>query len=308
MVEHTSVLLSEAVSALVRSPSGLYVDATYGRGGHTRAILERLDVSGRLLVMDKDPQAIAHALQLAATDDRVTVAHDSFSAINRWVVELGWQESVDGVLFDLGVSSPQLDEARRGFSFLQDGPLDMRMNPNVGISAADWLNSASEQDIANVIYQFGEERYSRRIAKAIVFSRQQNAFSTTHQLAQVVSQAHPRWEKGKNPATRTFQAIRIFINHELEDIEAGLAQTLDILRVGGRFVVISFHSLEDRLVKKFIANQANGEVWPRGLPVLASAMKRRVKKIGKSIRAGDAEVKQNPRARSAIMRIGEKIV
>lgn len=306
-MSHTSVLLDEAVDALIQVPSGIYVDGTYGRGGHSRAILERLDESGRLLVMDKDPEAVAHAQDLAMVDKRVTVAHDSFAALGQWVDKLGWRTNVDGVLFDLGVSSPQLDEAKRGFSFLQDGPLDMRMNPNSGISAADWINSASEQDIANVIYQFGEERYSRRIAKAIIFSRQQQPFSTTHQLAQVVSQAHPRWEKGKHPATRTFQAIRIFINHELEDVKAGLEQALDVLRVGGRFVVISFHSLEDRLVKHFIVNQSQGEKLPRGLPILTSTLNKRVKKIGKSVRATENEITANSRSRSAIMRIGEKI-
>jgi 16S rRNA (cytosine1402-N4)-methyltransferase len=256
--------------------------------------------------MDKDPQAIAHAQSWAIEDKRISVAHDSFAAMSSWITRLEWQEKVDGVLLDLGVSSPQLDEAMRGFSFLQDGPLDMRMNPNVGISAAEWLSCATEQEIADVIYQFGEERYSRRIAKAITNARQQHPFLTTHQLAAVVSQAHPRWEKGKHPATRTFQAIRIFINHELEDLQTGLQQALDVLRVGGRFVAISFHSLEDRLVKRFIADKARGEKFPRGLPVFNRDIKANVKKIGKAVRAQAAEVDVNPRARSAIMRVGEK--
>jgi 16S rRNA (cytosine1402-N4)-methyltransferase len=298
--------LDEAVDALVLVPNGIYVDGTYGRGGHSHAILEKLDASGRLLVMDKDPQAVAHAQQLAMTDKRVTVIHASFATLEHWVIQLGWRNKVDGVLFDLGVSSPQLDDAIRGFSFLQDGPLDMRMNPDVGMNAADWINSASEQDIADVIYQFGEERYSRRIAKAIVSSRQQQLFTTTHQLAQVVSQAHPRWEKGKHPATRTFQAIRIFINHELEDLQAGLQQTLNVLRVGGRFVVISFHSLEDRLVKRFIAGQHNNEALTKKLLILAGTKHKRIKKIGKSSRATAEEIALNSRARSAIMRVGEK--
>lgn len=306
-MSHTSVLLNEAVDALIQTPGGIYVDGTYGRGGHSRAILSRLNESGRLLVMDKDPEAIAHAQSWAASDKRISVVHDSFAAVGQWIAQMKWTACVDGVLLDLGVSSPQLDEASRGFSFLQDGPLDMRMNPNVGISAAQWLNNAAEQEIADVIYQFGEERYSRRIAKAITTSRQQQPFSTTHQLAVVISQAHPRWEKGKHPATRTFQAIRIFINHELEDVQTGLQQTLDVLRIGGRFVVISFHSLEDRLVKRFIVNNIRGPILPRGLPVISSDLKVRVKKIGKSVRASASEVELNPRSRSAIMRVGEKI-
>jgi 16S rRNA (cytosine1402-N4)-methyltransferase len=306
-MSHTSVLLDEAVDALVQTPSGTYVDGTYGRGGHSRAILSRLNQSGRLLVMDKDPEAIAHAQSWAATDKRISVVHDSFAVMSRWIAQMEGQVGVDGVLLDLGVSSPQLDEAKRGFSFLQDGPLDMRMNPNIGISAAEWLNCAAEQEIADVIYQFGEERYSRRIAKAITTSRQQEPLLTTHQFATVVSQAHPRWEKGKHPATRTFQAIRIFINHELEDVQTGLQQALDVLRIGGRFVVISFHSLEDRLVKRFIVNKARGPIFPRGLPVSSADVKVTVKKIGKSVRASASEVALNSRARSAIMRIGEKI-
>jgi 16S rRNA (cytosine1402-N4)-methyltransferase len=306
-MSHTSVLLNEAVDTLIQTPSGIYVDGTYGRGGHSRAILNRLNESGRLLVMDKDPEAIAHAQSWAASDKRISVAHDSFAAMGQWIAQMQWTARVDGVLLDLGVSSPQLDEASRGFSFLQDGPLDMRMNPNVGISAAQWLNSAAEQEIADVIYQFGEERYSRRIAKAITTLRQQQPFLTTHQLAAVISQAHPRWEKGKHPATRTFQAIRIFINHELDDVQTGLQQALDVLRIGGRFVVISFHSLEDRLVKRFIVNKARGQIFPRGLPVSNHDIKISVKKIGKSVRASTSEVARNSRARSAIMRVGEKI-
>ncbi|MGI9251477.1 MAG: 16S rRNA (cytosine(1402)-N(4))-methyltransferase RsmH [Pseudohongiellaceae bacterium] len=320
--EHTAVLREEAVSALAVQANGFYVDATYGRGGHSKAILEKLGAAGRLLVFDKDPEAISHARALQEQDDRVRVAAAPFSEL---LAEVTHHErdtdtdgtethdtdsqstEVQGVLFDLGVSSPQLDAAERGFSFLRNGPLDMRMNPDAGESAADWINRAEESEIADVLFHYGEERHARRMARRIVKERQTQAITTTEQLANIVKAANPTWERDKHPATRAFQAVRIHINDELEELRQGLEQALTVLASGGRLVVISFHSLEDRLVKKFIATQTKGDSYPRDLPIPQSMLNPRMKPVGKPLKAGTAETESNPRARSAIMRVAEKL-
>lgn len=304
---HHAVLLDEAVTALAVSEKGLYVDATFGRGGHSELILSRLGEEGRLVVIDKDPEAIAHAERLYAADDRVSVIHGSFAALGDIARERGLVGTVDGVLMDLGVSSPQLDDPQRGFSFTKDGPLDMRMDPGSGMSAADWLNSAPEQEISQVIKEFGEERFARRMARAIVAYRKEKPFGTTRQLAEIVAQANPAWEKGKHPATRAFQAIRIHINSELGDLGDALQQAVDVLAVGGRLVVISFHSLEDRLVKRFIRAQEQGPQVPRHIPIRADQVQQTLRAVGKAIKPDAAEVERNVRARSAVMRIAEKV-
>ncbi|KAA0873925.1 16S rRNA (cytosine(1402)-N(4))-methyltransferase RsmH [Nitrincola tapanii] len=304
---HITVLLEEAVDALVTDPAGCYVDGTFGRGGHSRRVLERLAETGQLIAFDKDPQAIEHAQRLAAEDSRFQIMHASFSELEQAMKTRGLSGKVQGVLLDLGVSSPQLDDPQRGFSFQQDGPLDMRMNTQAGESAAEWIARASESEIADVMFQYGEERFSRRMAKAIVNARQQTPITTTAQLAAIVSAANPRWEKGKHPATRAFQGIRIHINRELEEIEQCLDQALEILAPGGHLVVISFHSLEDRLVKRFIRRHVKGdEHLPVDMPVTQAMLRQRLKSLGKAIRASEAEVAANPRSRSAVMRVAEK--
>lgn len=303
---HQTVLRDEAVVSLVTAPDGRYVDGTFGRGGHSRHILERLEPGkGALLVIDKDPSAIAEATTLAQDDGRVSVRRGSFAQLGAFVAELNWLE-VDGVLLDLGVSSPQLDDPERGFSFLRDGPLDMRMDPDSGRSAAQWLAEAEEAEIADVLWRYGEERFSRRIARAVVERRQEQPLESTAQLAQLIDSAVPFKEKHKHPATRSFQAIRIFINGELDDLESALAQSAKLLAPGGRLVVISFHSLEDRQVKRFMRRLAKGPELPRGLPVREADITPDYVLVGKSLRAGKSEVAANPRARSAIMRVLEK--
>ena len=306
-VEHQTVLLDEAITALVARPEGCYVDGTFGRGGHTQAILSRLSDSGAVMAIDKDPAAQDCAEQTFGDDSRFEFVRGSFAELAELVAERGLQGKVDGVLLDLGVSSPQLDDAERGFSFLRDGPLDMRMNPDADISAAEWLATADEADIARVIKEYGEERFARRMARAIVDARELSAITRTGQLAEILAAANPAWEKGKHPATRAFQAIRIFINRELEDLERVLEGVLDVLAVGGRLVVISFHSLEDRMVKRFIREQVRGKPVPRGLPVLEKDIQRRMRSVGKAVKPGAAEVAVNPRARSAVMRVAEKV-
>lgn len=306
-LRHETVLLEPAVVALLGSPSGVYVDCTFGRGGHSQRILQSLNADGRLIAFDKDPQAVAVARERFAADPRFTIVQGSFAQLREAIQAAGLQEKVTGVLLDLGVSSPQLDDAQRGFSFTNDGPLDMRMNPEEGLSAAQWLAVAGEQEIADVIYRFGEERFSRRMARAIVEQRQLAPITGTLQLAEIIKHANPAWEKHKHPATRAFQAIRIYINRELEDLESVLGQSLDILQGGGRLVVISFHSLEDRLVKQFISEQARGDDYPRGVPVQHADLNPRLKKVGKPVKADAQEVESNPRSRSAIMRIAEKL-
>ena len=303
---HHTVLLREAVDALVTDPGGFYVDGTFGRGGHSRCLLERLDEQGRLLAVDKDPEARAVAEQLAAGESRLEFFHGSFAQLPHQLRRMGI-DAVDGILLDLGVSSPQLDDGERGFSFMQDGPLDMRMDTTRGETAAQWLSYADVDDIALVLKEYGEERFARRIARAIVEARSERAITSTAYLAKVVSEANPRWEKHKHPATRSFQAIRIKVNRELDDLQDLLAGAVDMLRVGGRLVVISFHSLEDRMVKRYMRDMARGEFFPAGVPVQDSALNRRMKLVGKAVKAGADELAENVRARSAIMRVAQKI-
>lgn len=303
---HQTVLLHEAVDALVTKPGGLYVDGTFGRGGHSRYLLQKLNDDGRVLGVDKDLAAAAVAHELKESEPRFEFFHGSFARLPHQLRGMGI-DAVDGILLDLGVSSPQLDESDRGFSFMQDGPLDMRMDTSSGETAAQWLSYADLQDIAGVLKEYGEERFARRIAEAIVAAREESPLETTGQLARVVKEAHPRWEKHKHPATRAFQAIRIKVNRELEDLQAFLSVALDLLRVGGRLVVISFHSLEDRMVKRYMREMARGDALPRGVPVMESALNRRMRLVGKAVRASDDEVTENVRARSAVMRVAEKI-
>jgi len=305
--EHQSVLLQQAVDALVTDESGFYIDGTFGRGGHSKRILEKLSGEGRLLVVDKDPEAISEAEKLKQQDSRLIVAHCSFAQIADLADNHGVSGNVSGVLLDLGVSSPQLDEAERGFSFSKDGPLDMRMNNAEGMTAQEWLASAREEEMARVFFEYGEERFSRRIARAIAEERKQTSITGTLQLAELVKQAHPAWEKHKHPATRVFQAIRIHINNELGELEQVLSSIVDILRTGGRMVVISFHSLEDRLVKQFINREQRGDDFPPDMPVTQSQLNPRLKRVGKQVRADVAEVSENVRARSAVLRVAEKI-
>ena len=305
---HQPVMLAEVIDALGVDPAGCYMDLTFGRGGHAVAILERLGPGGRLVVVDKDPEAIAYARSRFGDDGRVSIRQGSFVMLGGIAADAGVSGAVQGVLLDLGVSSPQLDDSRRGFSFRRSGPLDMRMDPGHGMSAAQWLAAAGEREIADVLFEFGEERHARRIARAIVAARREEPIEDTTRLAQIVTRANASWEKGKDPATRTFQAIRIFINSELEELRACLAEVLNVLAVGGRLVVISFHSLEDRIVKRFIRQQAKGDDLPAGLPVTASEQRRpRLRAIGRARRPGAAEVLANPRARSAVMRVAEKV-
>ncbi len=306
-LQHETVLLGPAVEALLTAPDGIYVDGTFGRGGHSQRILQQLSAQGRLLAFDKDPAAVSVAQERFGADRRFEIVQRSFADLREVLEQRGLAGRVSGVLLDLGVSSPQLDDAQRGFSFVQDGPLDMRMNPQEGISAAQWLAEASEQEIADVIYRYGEERFSRRMAKAIVARRQLAPFTQTLDLADVIKQANPAWEKHKHPATRAFQAIRIHVNRELEDLQSVLTQALDLLQPGGRLVVISFHSLEDRIVKTFINEQARGDDFPAGVPIQFADLNPRLRKLGKAVKADASEVAANPRSRSAIMRVAEKL-
>ncbi len=305
---HESVLLQEAVDALDIASDGVIIDGTFGRGGHSQLILKELGSAGRLLAFDKDPQAIAHANEHFGDDERFTIFQDSFAELKERVESLGLSDKVTGVLFDLGVSSPQLDQAERGFSFMKDGPLDMRMNPEQGISAAQWLAKAKEGDIRHILKVYGEEKFAGRIARKIVEMRDEQPITTTRQLAKLIDEAVPgKREPGKHPATRSFQAIRIYINQELSDLEKGLQAAFDVLAVGGRLVVISFHSLEDRIVKRFFKKLAKGDDFPKDLPVRAEDIKPKMKLLGKPVRPDDLEVDENIRSRSAIMRIAEKL-
>ncbi len=300
-------MLDEALEALHIDSGGIYVDGTFGRGGHSEAILRQLGPQGQLLSIDKDPEAVRMALNRFGSDTRFNIERGSFARLKEFVVQRAWSRQVSAVLLDLGVSSPQLEDARRGFSFQNDGPLDMRMDPDTGMSVAQWLAHAQEREIADVIKEFGEERFARRIARAIVEARAVAPILTTLQLTEIISAAVPRREPGKHPATRSFQALRIFINHELDDLSAALQQALDVLTAGGRLVVISFHSLEDRIVKQFFRAQAVGDHFPRGLPVTADQMRPRLRLIGKARYPSEAEINANPRARSAVMRVAEKL-
>lgn len=305
---HITVLLNEAVDALVYNPSGVYIDCTFGRGGHSALILERLSADGRLIAIDKDPEAITYGKQRFADEPRFEIEHGSFAELESFIAKRGLVGQISGVLMDLGVSSPQLDNPERGFSFQQDGPLDMRMDTTRGQSAAEWINNAAESDIADVMFKYGEERFGRRIAAAIVRERAQSPIETTARLSAIVAAANPKWEKGKNPATRAFQGIRIHINRELQDVESVLDQALDVLTIGGRLAVISFHSLEDRIVKRFIRTQVKGdEHLPRSIPFTQDMLRQRLKSLGKVIKAGPDELNDNPRARSAVMRLAEKL-
>ncbi|NVD99134.1 16S rRNA (cytosine(1402)-N(4))-methyltransferase RsmH [Massilia sp. BJB1822] len=305
--QHRTVLLDEAVDALDLAgarANGTFIDGTFGRGGHSRLILSRLGQDARLIAFDKDPQAIATAEQVA--DSRFTIVHDSFATMAAALAERGIG-AVDGILLDLGISSPQVDDAARGFSFRNDGPLDMRMDTTRGMSAAEWLATETEQTLEKVIRDYGEERFAFQIAKAIVARRAVEPISSTRQLAGIVAGAVKTREKGKDPATRTFQAIRIFVNKELEDLEAGLNQAFDALAPGGIMAIISFHSLEDRMVKRFFASKANVEQPDRRLPIRAVDLPQPEMKLLAKIKPSDAEVDANPRARSAVMRVARRL-
>jgi 16S rRNA (cytosine1402-N4)-methyltransferase len=306
-LQHRTVLLDEAVDALDlagQRASGIYIDGTFGRGGHSRLILSKLADGGRLIAFDKDPQAIATAEQVG--DPRFTIVHDSFATMKQALAARGVAQ-VDGILLDLGISSPQVDDAARGFSFRNDGPLDMRMDTTRGVSAAEWLASVPEQQLEKVIRDYGEERFAFQIAKAIVARRAIEPISGTRQLAAIVANAVKTREKGKDPATRTFQAIRIFINKELEDLEAGLAAAYDMLAPGARLAVISFHSLEDRMVKQFLASKAKVEQPDRRLPIRAADLPQPLMKLIDRIKPSDSEVDANPRARSAVLRVAQRL-
>jgi len=305
--KHDTVLLDEAVAALAIQPAGIYVDGTYGRGGHSALLLQHLGASGRLIVIDKDLVAIAHARERYAQDARVFVWHGSFRDFPQALLAAGITDKIQGLLLDLGVSSPQLDDADRGFSFMREGQLDMRMDTSKGLSAADWLNQASDTEIADVLWRYGEERFSRQIGREIVRIRQQTPLQTTTQLADLIASVIRKREPGKHPATRSFQAIRIKVNQELDDVEACLQHAVDALAPSGRLVVISFHSLEDRIVKHYLRDVSTPPSIPRGLPVMPKAIQPPMRLIGKAVRPSEAEVQANVRSRSAIMRIGERV-
>lgn len=311
--EHITVLLHEAVNGLALKENGIYIDGTFGRGGHSRLILSKLSPNSRLIGVDRDPRAIAEAQKIQ--DPRFQIEHNSFSHIPEICEKLNLVGKIDGILLDLGVSSPQLDEAERGFSFMKDGPLDMRMDTTQGLSAAEWLKQVSVEDLTWVLKTFGEERFAKRIATAIVDYNKSAAkngtefLSRTSQLAELISQAVPFKDKHKHPATRSFQAIRIFINSELDELESVLNSALDMLAPEGRLSIISFHSLEDRMVKHFMKKQSKGEDIPKGLPLREDQIQRnqKLKLIGKAIQPSEAEIQANPRSRSAVLRVAERI-
>ncbi len=299
---HDAVMLDEAVDALVTDPDGLYLDATFGRGGHSRAVLKQLGASGRLIALDRDPEAIISGQEMVKEDHRFRVHQSKFSQLESWLNG----EQVTGVLMDLGVSSPQLDQAERGFSFQNDGPLDMRMNPDSGVSAAHWVANTAEADMVSVLREYGEERFARRIAGAICSYREERPITRTVELAGIVRAAIPTWEKGKHPATRSFQAIRIAVNDELGELRLALEQAYTTLSIAGRLVVISFHSLEDRMVKRFMRQKASPKQPPKRLPVPSEPPTMRL--VGKPQKAGSVELQRNPRARSAVLRVAEKLI
>ncbi|HHO70463.1 MAG TPA: 16S rRNA (cytosine(1402)-N(4))-methyltransferase RsmH [Halothiobacillus sp.] len=301
--KHITVMKEEAVAALAIDPSGIYVDGTFGRGGHSRAILEQLGEQGRLIAFDRDPAAIAAGYELAKVDPRFTLVPQPFSSMPKWLAEQGLVGSVNGILLDLGVSSPQLDEAERGFSFMQDGPLDMRMDPTSGESAAEWLAHVKLDELTRVLREFGEERHARRIARHIVATRDERPLTRTLELAQRITEALPTRDRRKHPATRCFQAIRIHINRELDELQTLLESVVELLAIGGRLVVISFHSLEDRIVKQFIRRHSECERDVFGQPVGIAPLRRQ----GKAQRPTESEVRNNPRSRSAVMRCAERV-
>jgi 16S rRNA (cytosine1402-N4)-methyltransferase len=305
---HHSVLLSESVDRLNIDPNGVYVDATFGRGGHSREILSRLGEHGRLVAFDRDKAAI-DAAQPFLSDPRFSIHHCAFANMKVVINDLGLYGLIDGILMDIGVSSPQLDDASRGFSFQKDGPLDMRMDTGSGMSAAQWLNCASLEEIAKVIKQYGEEKFGTRIAHAVIEQRAIKPLETTAEFAKLIDQAVPVKDKHKHPATRTFQGVRIFINGELKQLELGLSEGVDVLKSGGRLAVISFHSLEDRMVKRFIKKQSQGKQYPSKLPVAQELLDQGkvLKPIGKAIKPSQAEINKNVRARSSVLRVAEKL-
>lgn len=304
-MSHIPVLLHEALDALCIRSDGIYLDCTFGRGGHSRAILASLDEGGRLIGFDRDPSAVAAARDLAKKDSRFEIVHTAFSELESALDSIAIAR-VHGVLMDLGVSSPQLDQAERGFSFQVDGPLDMRMDPTSGQSAADWIARADTDEIADVLWVLGEERFSRRIARAIAEARKVEPIVTTAQLSKIVSDAQPKKDQNKHPATRTFQAIRLHINEELSEVEQGLEAAVKRLEVGGRLAVISFHSLEDRLVKRALRDASRLPQGDPRMPLPDSVTKPRMRLMGKAIKAGTDELKMNPRARSAVLRVAER--
>lgn len=308
-MEHLPVMLVETLQQLAIKKNGIYLDCTFGRGGHSGAILSQLGTAGQLLALDRDRDAVdSEYAQKMREDGRFTLKHSSFSNLGDIVGQAGISGKVDGILLDLGVSSPQLDNPERGFSFLRNGPLDMRMDSTTGMSAAQWLAIADEKELVKVLFDYGEERFARRIAGAIVAARVHSPITTTKQLAELVAGAVPIKERHKHPATRSFQAIRIQINSELEQLKVVLSQSVPVLKPGGRLVVISFHSLEDRIVKRFINDESGFKYNPGKLPVKeADIAKGLLKKVGKALKAGAAEMAENPRARSAIMRVAEKV-
>lgn len=307
MTSHAPVLLGEALEALAINAAGSYLDATLGRGGHAAAILERLGEAGRLLAVDRDPEAIRAGERRFAGDSRVIIVRGNFAGLQRIAAEAGFTAGFDGILLDLGVSSPQLDDPARGFSFLRDGPLDMRMDPDAGPSAADWLAHVGERELAGVLRELGEERHARRIARALCAARDTAPIDTTGRLATLIAAAVPRREPGKHPATRSFQAIRIHLNDELGALDAALTQALALLKPGARLCVISFHSLEDRRVKRFIRRHAEvAEPW-RGLPEIPAHARPLLRAVGRAVRASEAELAANPRARSAVLRAAERL-
>ncbi len=303
---HTTVLLHEAVDGLAIKPDGVYIDGTFGRGGHSQLILERLGEKGKLLAIDRDPQAAKSAEKLSS-DARFEFYYQNFASVAPLLSSINLMGKIDGILLDLGVSSPQLDEAERGFSFMHDGPLDMRMDPNSGMSAAEWLAVAEVDEIRQVLKEYGEEKFATRIARAIVEIRETTRIERTAQLAKIVADACPVKDKFKHPATRSFQAIRIYINNELKELSETLQVTPDILASNGRLSVISFHSLEDRIVKRFIKKKTKGDDFPRGLPVRQSELNQEFRTIGKAVKASKDEVAVNPRSRSAVLRVAERI-
>lgn len=303
---HTTVLLQETVDGCLNDPAGIYVDGTFGRGGHSRLLLSKLAPEGRLIGFDKDPLAIQTGKELEQEDRRFQIVQASFANMKAELNALGI-DKINGILLDLGVSSPQLDDAERGFSFMKDGPLDMRMNPDAGLSAAEWCAQTPEEEIARVLKEYGEERFAKRMARAIVNARTQAPITRTRELAELIKEANPAWEKHKHPATRAFQAIRIAVNNELGDLEMILADSVDLLLPHGRLAVISFHSLEDRMVKRFIRAQEKGRDLPPGIPVPDEMLGRTMKKVGKAIMPGNDEIRINARARSAVLRIAERL-
>ncbi|MFV2003549.1 MAG: 16S rRNA (cytosine(1402)-N(4))-methyltransferase RsmH [Gammaproteobacteria bacterium] len=303
---HRSVLLDEALESLNIRPAGIYIDATFGRGGHSRAILQQLNEQGRLIAFDQDPEAVAYARQQFADEPRLTIEHCNFNQVAEVIQRYGLDKKIDGVLMDLGVSSPQLDDAERGFSFLRSGPLDMRMDTSRGETASEWLAKVKPADLVRVLKKYGEEKFAKRITAAIVETREQREITQTGDLADIISSAIPVKEKHKHPATRSFQAIRIYINEELQAIEQGLKGAASVLAVGGRLSVISFHSLEDRIVKRFMRDMSSRPKLPAGLPVMEADIEVPFRLVSKPVVAGAKELDQNPRARSARLRVLER--